>query len=394
MPTADPTAIIPILKEMYEGPIAKQIQDETVLTQRIESSNKGVVHKAGGKFVDFPVLVGRNQGISFRKSGEDLGDPGRARLQEVNVPLFYGYGRTRLAGQIFEIAESSTQAFVDAVDNEMTVLKDSVAKDQNRIFYGDGTGTLATISVTANSATQTVYDAYWLEIDAIVDVMDAAGTKIGTAVTVTAVDYINNTVTLSGSVNATANTHFIVRQGDYDSAQQREPSGLARITNNAINLHGLNDARWKAVSTALNGSLSESAMIKMCDDIRRNGGKVSAIFTSLGVRRAYFNLLVQQRRQNDTADFSGGFKGLAFNYGAKNIPVMEDPDCPEGRMYFLTESDMRIYHTKDWHFEDKTGAMFVQVANKDAYDVMMKRYFEMAVRRRNGIGVLTGVTPN
>jgi hypothetical protein len=276
----------------------------------------------------------------------------------------------------------------------MSVLRESTSKDQNRIFYGDGTGTLATISATANSATQTVTDAYWLEIDAVVDVMDAAGTKIGTGLSVLDVDYNANTVVLSGAVNATASTHFIVRAGNYDTATQREPSGMARITNNSINLHGLTDGRWKAVNTALNGPLSEAAMIKVCDDIRRNGGKVSAIFTSLGVRRAYFNLLVQQRRQNDTAEFSGGFRGLAFNYGAKTIPVMEDPDCPEGRMYFVTESDMRIYHTKDWHFEDKTGSMFVQVPNKDAFDVLMKRYFEMGTRRRNGQGVLTGVTPN
>lgn len=394
MPNVNTSSITPILKELYEGPIQSQIQDEMILTARIESTNKGVVQKAGGKYVDFPVVVGRNQGISFRAENEDLGEPGRARMKEVSVPLYYGYGRVRIQGQLFEIAETDTQAFINAVDNEMDTLKDSVKKDQNRIYYGDGTGTLATITATATSATQTVNDAYWLEVDAVVDVMNAAGTKIGTALTVTDVDYTANTVVLSGSVAATANTHFIVRAGNYDTATQREPSGLARITNNAVNLHGLNDSRWKAVTVAHNNALSESVMIKMCDDIRRNGGMVSAIFTSFGVRRAYFNLLSQQRRQTDPVTLKGGFSGLPFNYGAKIIPIVEDPDCPEGRMYFVTEKDLRVYHTKDWHFEDKTGSMFVQVPNKDAFDLLMKRYFEMGTRRRNGMGVLTGVTPN
>lgn len=394
MPNANLTSITPILKELYEGPICKNIQNETVLTQRMVTSNKGVTHKAGGKYVDFPILVGRNQGISFRQENEDLGNPGRARMKEVNVPLFYGYGRTRIQGQLFELAENDAQAFVNAVDNEMEVLKESVAKDQNRIYYGDGTGLLATITVTANSATQTVDDAYWLEIDAEVDVMNAAGTKIGTGVTITAVDYDANTVTFSASVNATANTHFIVRAGNYDTATQREPSGLARITNNSVNLHGLNDPSWKANVDALNGNLSETRMIKMCDSIRRKGGKVSAIFTSLGVRRSLFNLYTQQRRFNGSMEFGGGFKALPFQYGTSDIPVVEDPDCPSGRMYFLTESDMRVYHSQDWHFEDKTGSMFVQVSNKDAYDCFMKRYFEMATRRRNGQGVMTGITEN
>lgn len=394
MPNANLTSITPILKELYEGPICKNVQNETVLTQRLVTSNKGVTHKAGGKYVDFPVLVGRNQGISFRAENEDLGNPGRARMKEVNVPLFYGYGRVRIQGQLFELAENDAQAFVNAVDNEMEVLKESVSKDQNRIYYGDGTGRLATISVTANSATQTVDDAYWLEIDAEVDVMNAAGTKIGTALTITSVDYDTNVIVLSGSVNATANTHFIVRAGNYDTATQREPSGLGRITDNTVNLHGLNDPYWKANVDALNGNLSETRMIKMCDSIRRKGGKVSAIFTSLGVRRSLFNLYTQQRRFNGSMEFGGGFKALPFQYGTSDIPVVEDPDCPSGRMYFLTESDMRVYHSQDWHFEDKTGSMFVQVSNKDAYDCFMKRYFEMATRRRNGQGVMTGINEN
>jgi len=121
VPNANLTSITPILKEMYEGPIAENVQNETVLTQRIVTSNKGVTQKAGGKYVDFPVLVGRNQGIAFRQENEDLGEPGRARMKEVNVPLFYGYARARLQGQLFELANNNTQSFVDAIDNEMVV---------------------------------------------------------------------------------------------------------------------------------------------------------------------------------------------------------------------------------------------------------------------------------
>ncbi len=142
---------------------------------------------------------------------EALGDPGRIRTTEVHVGLYYGYARARLSGQLFEIAETNPQSFASAVELEMQGLKDSAKKDQTRIFYGDGTGKLAVISATATSATQTVYDATWLEVDAIVDVMNSSGTKIGTGLTVSSVDYDTNTVVLSASVAATADTHFIVR---------------------------------------------------------------------------------------------------------------------------------------------------------------------------------------
>lgn len=393
MPNVNISSISPILKVHYEGPIAKNIQDETVLTARIESSSKGVTHRAGGKYVDFPILVGKNQGISFRAENETLGAPGRSRSKEVQVPLYYGYGRARIQGQIFEIAESDMDAFVEAVDNEMSVLKMSVGKDQNRIFYGSGTGNLATIASTGTLNTVTVDDAYWLEIDAVVDVVTiSTGAVVAATRNITAVDYQANTVTFDGAAAAvTAGLQMFTRAGNYAAGTQREPSGLARMADNTVNLFGVNDPVWKANTLALNSNLSEVAMIKRCDAVRKSGGKVSAIFTSLGVRLAYFNLLVQQRRQNNTVEFKGGFRGLPFIYGANELPVVEDPDCPAGRMYFVPEKEMRVYHTKDWHFEDKTGSMFVQVADTDAYDVLIKRYFEMGIRRRNGLGALTGI---
>jgi len=399
MVNVNTTSITPILKVIYEEPIAKQVQYETVLTQRIASTNKGVTQKAGGRYVDFPVLVGKNQGISFRAENETLGDFGRARLKEVQVPLYSGYGRTRIQGQLFEIAETDVQAFANAVDNEFEVLKKSVAKDQNRIFYGTGTGQIAILTDSVASATHTVDDAYWLEVDALVDVVVAATGVFatgGASVSIIAVDYTLNTVTFSGSVTTTGSgNQIITRQGNWNLATvvaQREPSGLARMADNTVNLFGLTDPVWKANTVALNGPISETVIIGLLDGCRRVGGKPSVMFCSLGVRRAYFALLTQQRRFQGTMDFSGGFSGLKFSYAGKDMPLVEDPDCPRGRLYAVPESEMRVYHTKDWHFEEKTGSMFVQVPNTDAFDVLMKRYFELGLRQRNGLGALTGIS--
>jgi len=399
MVNVNTTSITPILKVIYEEPIAKQVQYETVLTQRIASTNKGVTQKAGGRYVDFPVLVGKNQGISFRAENETLGDFGRARLKEVQVPLYSGYGRTRIQGQLFEIAETDVQAFANAVDNEFEVLKKSVAKDQNRIFYGTGTGQIAILTDSVASATHTVDDAYWLEVDALVDVVVAASGVFatgGASVSIIAVDYVLNTVTFSGSVTTTGSgNQIITRQGNWNLATvvaQREPSGLARMADNTVNLFGLTDPVWKANTVALNGPISETVIIGLLDGCRRVGGKPSVMFCSLGVRRAYFALLTQQRRFQGTMDFSGGFSGLKFSYAGKDMPLVEDPDCPRGRLYAVPESEMRVYHTKDWHFEEKTGSMFVQVPNTDAFDVLMKRYFELGLRQRNGLGALTGIS--
>ena len=238
-----------------------------------------------------------------------------------------------------------------------------------------------------------------MEIDAQVDVLTIATSAFATGGqtnTIAGVDYINNTVTFGVSVTSTGSgLQMITRAGNYNGQNgiaQREPSGLARMADNTVNLFGLNDPIWKANTVALNGPISEAVLLNLLDGCRRTGGKPSVMFTSLGVRRAYFALLTQQRRFQGTMEFSGGFSGLKFNYAGKDMPLVEDPDCPRGRVYAVPEKDMRVYHTKDWHFEEKTGSMFVQVPNMDAFDVLMKRYFELGLRTRNGLGALTGVS--
>lgn len=132
-------------------------------------------------------------------------------------------------------------------------------------------------------------------------------------------------------------------------------------------------------------------MIKMCDTLRTKGGRPSVIFTDLGTRRAYFNLLTTQRRFTGTKTFDGGFQGLAFNYGDE-IPVVEDVDAPAGKMWFIKEDTFKIYRRKPWYWEDKDGNTWKWVKDYDAFEAMMKQYWEFATDRRNVNGVMTGIT--
>jgi hypothetical protein len=134
--------------------------------------------------------------------------------------------------------------------------------------------------------------------------------------------------------------------------------------------------------------LSEGLMIETADAARTKGGKTTVIFTGLGVRRAYFNLLVQQRRYTDTKEFAGGFTGLAFNYGTE-VPVVEDLDCRPNKMYFVDEKAMKIYRNREWHWGDTDGTVLKWVGGYDAWEGFMKQYSELGTTRRNGHAVLT-----
>lgn len=428
MPTqATLSTVNALTKEIYQGKIRDQLYSEVIGLKRIERSSDGVTSEVGGKYVTFPVRVTRNAGIGYREEDETLQDPGAQGYKRVNVGLKYGYGRVRLTGQVMDLAETNPQSFASTLDREMSGLKDDLQRDSARIFYGDGSGAFATITdtpVAAASVTYTVDNVqpFFGQIGAVLDIVlasantpDAAHptyvdpngtdpallnapiygtlTKVNTVpLVLTAVDAANSTVTLTGqggNAPTGAANQLITRAGNYG----REPYGLGALVGTA-KIFNLDDPIWQSVMNNNGGTpraLSEGLMIKMTDDVRVNGGKTSLILTSLGVRRAYFALLTQQRRYVNTKEFTGGLTGLAFNNGAE-IPVVDDPDAPKNKMWFLDESAFKVYRDKDWSWLDTDGGIWKWVQDKDAFQAVMKQYWQIGLDRRNSQGLLSDIT--
>lgn len=386
-----------ILKEIYEPRIREQLQNHLKTSKRIEQTSEGVTSEVGGKYVVFPIHVKRNHGIGARLEMEELpvaGNQGYARAQ---VGLSYQYGSIRLSGQSMELAQSNFQAFASVLDQEVNGVQTDLAKDYNRQIYGTSVGALGVVTGVNATVTVPMTNTQYMEVGMVVDIYNAAGNTLKTAaagVTVTAVTK-NTSITLSAAPGtATAATDIVVRHGSLN----REMIGLEQIVDDTTTLFNINPATepvWKSVinsNAGVNRALSESLMIKMVDDIYTNGGNTTAIFTTLGVRRSYFNLLVQQRRYCDTKDFEGGFKGLAFTTDNGEIPLISDVDCQPNRMYFLNEKEFKLYRESDWSFMDRDGNKWQRVIGYDAYDATLYKYCQLGTHRRNSHGLIEDVT--
>jgi hypothetical protein len=393
------TTVNAITKEIYGPRVVDQLENEVTLTKRIEKTSQGTSSDVGGKYVTFPLKVRRNTGISYRAEMAALGPAGQQGWNSVRVPLRYGYGRVQMSGQTMELVNTNYQAFASAMTEEMDGLKTDLAKDTNRILWGNGLGVLATIAAaTGPLATVDVGggfdDVKYLDLDMLVDVTDAAGVPVanGTARTISAINETTGVITFSGAANLTVVVGgLIVRSGNYGL----EPQGLTSLVSNSatalFNLSNTTEPLWSSTVDAAGGALSESRMIAMCDTLRQKGGKPSAIFTDVGTRRAYFNLLTTQRRFTDTKSFDGGLRGLTFAYDDE-IPVVTDIDAPAGKMWFLKEDTFKIYRSKPWYWEDRDGGVWKWVTGYDAFEALMKQYWEFAIDRRNVNGVMTGIT--
>ena len=407
------TSVTAILKEVYEGPISDQLVNDVIGLKRIERTSEGVTSELGGKYVVFPLRIGRNAGIGARNELEVLPSPGQQGYNAGRVSLKYLYGSCRISGQTFELADSNFQAFASAADLELSGLKSDLLKDQNRQFYGTGMGVLGTATATNAANTFPVLagtGAKYFEVGQAVDIVD--GTTLAVAFptgptvkasnrVITAINAATGAITFSGAVVSTAVGDIMVRTGSV----RREVTGLASVVNDTGALYNIDPATenyWKASVEANAGSLrplSEGLMIYTIDRARQQGGHVSVGFCGLGVRRAYFELLVQTRRTTNTQDFDGGFKGLAFSTDQGDVPIVVDTDCTDNTLWFPDEKQIKFYREHEWKFMERDGSMWQRVVavggvagNYDAYEATMFQYAEMGTHKRNAHAVLKDLT--
>ena len=388
-----------ILKEIYEGNINDQLNDERTTIKRLERTAEGTSTDAvGGKYVTFPVRVSRNTGISYRAENTQLGPAGRQGLKAAQETLRYGYGRTYLTGQLIDLADSNKQAFSSAMDIEMDGLKDDIRRDENQIAYGhvDGiVGTRARATAASAGTTITVDSTQLLEEGMLINITDSAGVAVsGGAAAGLSITAINSdtSITVNAAVAGVIIGSYISRAGNYAN----EPYGLNRIVDSSGSLHGLDPAttsKWKSVEDSTTTTLTEMAMGKVIDDIRRSGGNIpTVIFASLGFRRTYQNLMMSLRRYNEPKSFAGGLVGLSFMYGGKDLPLVDDVDAPAKTAFFIHEPDIKIWRDKEWHWQDKDGSVLKWVKDYDAWEALMKQYWQMGTHQRNSHGKMTNIT--
>lgn len=385
-----------ILKEIYEPRIREQLQNWQKTSKRIEQTSEGVTSEVGGKYVVFPIHTKRNHGIGSRMEMEALPVAQNQSYARAQVTLAYAYGAVRLSGQSMELAQTNFQAFASVLDEELSGIQKDLAKDFNRQIYGTSVGALATVTGANATVTVPCTNTQYLEVGMFIDIYNAAGSTLKTAsgATIVSISKNVNFVLDVAPGTATAATDIVVRRGSLN----REIIGLSQIVDDVAPLFGLDPAVepiWKSVINANGGTnraLSESLMIKMVDDVYTNGGNTTAIFTTLGIRRSYFNLLNQQRRYSNTTEFEGGFKGLAFTTDNGDIPVISDVDCQPNRMYFMNEKELKIYRESDWSFMDRDGSKWSRVSGFDAYDATLYKYHQLGTHRRNSHGIIKDVT--
>ena len=380
------------LKSYYLEAVSEQLNGSVnPFLAQIKKTSENV----WGKEVKQLAIHGINGGIGAGTEDGNLPTARGNRYAQFTSTLKNLYGTIEISDKAIRASENNSGAFVSLLNQEMEGLIKASSFNLGRMLFGDGSGVLAAVT-TANGGSVFTLDtvAPFME-GMIVDFRTSAGVAIegATEREIIEVNRASKTIKVSGTALTSSTvpaTSVISVHGSYNN----EITGLAAIFNDSVTtLYGVTKSTntWiKPKVKAQSGAITEAAIQSVLDSIEEAGGEqANLIITSFGVRRAFINLLSQNKRTVDSIDLAGGFKALSYN----GIPVIADRFCPAGTMYILNTKDFTLNELCDWQWlTDDDGKVLRQVPGKPVYTATLVKYAELMCTRPYAQGVLKNIT--
>lgn len=397
-----------VLKDRYLGPLNRQLNDE-VLVHQILGLDKANIDLDGNRAV-VPVHKNRSTGIGARLENETLPASSKQSYDKAVFDLTYQYGRAEFSGQAIQKTKTDAGAFIRVISEELDKLRDDLALDQARQVYGDGTARIVALADTATSATHTIasaepIDKGFLYPGMLVDV----GTQANPVLKLTAdaiVSVSGTTVVFTTSFTAAATDYIFRASNAAASSVSKEIDGLQKLVSTAANTVGGIDAStaanayWDNGRTNVAGAVSLSQMMIDTNKLNAKGAKNSDLvaLTTPGIARRLFetsDFKSNVRFVDDSAgsmQLKSGFEKLAFSAGSGTYTLVMDRLAPWGSVFFVDKSRLKVFSPGGWDFLSRDGLTIRWVSDKDAFQAVLFRYYNLGTGRRNTSHVQYGIT--
>lgn len=399
-----------ILKDLYVGPIIKQLNYKTYMLDQVKRDSNSLDHT--GRRAIWPLQRNRNRGRGSRGDAGILPVAGIEEDVDAIIPIRYHYWAIEVSDAAIEASRSNEGAFVRILERETKAVPQNAKKDLNHQLFGVGGGVRAMVSA-AEAIGQTVLSVdsiQYLYIGDTVDVRKVSdGTLAGTGVITTRDPTPGaQTITLSAALTAAAdNTYGVYLSGSRNN-EIDTMRALSATTGNTF--HGINrasagnaifDPKVIPLATAPATALAvEDNFERLADAVGSTGqGEVETFVTSRGIRRRLANQYQSQKRFNDAraVQVHGGYTAIMVN----EIPVVFDDDCPKGFVFAFDrdayrwfeqsspkwlEQDGQVLHLKD---ASTAGAGTVTGEKQAVWQGWFKWYSNFACIAPNRTGALT-----
>jgi len=296
-------------------------------------------------------------------------------------------------------ADADDEAFVNIVVDALDMAKERLLKDENRQFFGLGTGLMASpaATVASDAVSFLVNSAQYLRPNMVIDIFNGA-TKTVDSRRISSVDKVANRIVFATSIGAALNvTSEIVKENIRDSAPTdgKEMMGLRGIVDDGTDLTTFEnlDASalpvWRARRiAAASANLTSDLLQRLLDDVEVLGGICPDMLVMHNIqRRKYLDIVVPQKRYMD-GKMDAGHSKLSFN----GIDLFLDVDCQTDTVYALTKKHLQKYELEALGMGRHDGSdTFLRAINQDSFQAYWRHYANFGSDKRNAHGKITGL---
>ena len=361
------------MRTVYEEKIREQINLNHVVRKFRKQNKDEVTWQGNAVFVHLHSK--RNySGVKSTGEGQGLGVAGNQSYAGLTIPIRDIKGRFGVTREVIEASNKGLKgAAAPALTREMEGLTEDIERQLNRQLFGFGSGTLATITTGANSATQTlsnpggvsgtVNTARFVKPGMYVAITDSTGATIRDVQQVTASSNSSSNMTLANAVNTT--TGDLVSIGTITGAGTKYSSfglemmgllGIVDQTTYVSSIFGIDRSQaansffLSGLSTSV-GQISEDFLYRKIHNqwIDVSGVKVDTFFCHPSLEREYYKLTQADRRYQG-ADLNNPDAGVDMNAKPMFGHIAEwvaDKDGPYGTLIAVASDNLFVIYLNE-----------------------------------------------
>ena len=375
------------LKSVYLGVISNQINLKTNAFFAMINKSDAAIY---GKEVIKTTSYGLTGGIVAGSETATLPTAYSPTRIQFKTELKNLYATLSISDKALRTGSYSSGAFVNLLQDEMQNLITSSAFNLSRMLYGDGTGYLATASVSNNVVT---YDSVRNLVEGMKVDIYSGSTRMYQGILITKVDRENKMVSFETSCTVNNGNNLYAT-----NSRDNEITGIKRLFDTSSSnstLYGINRINYtwlypysKTNSPAVN--ISDSIIQSALNTIEeKSGNAIDFISVSGDVRSAYQTYLFNQRRNIDIITLEGGFRSISYC----GIPVVYERFVEDGGMYLLNTKDFNLYQLCDWSWiEGEDGNILIPSTSNPSYSATLVKYCELMCDKPGAQGRILGIT--
>lgn len=392
------TSAAGIIKRVYGDYVSQQQNLKHRAIDEITKSAKK--YNAGGEGFFGSINKYGNESVGAINETESFRTIDDETYDQFKVSPKVLVGPAEFSGLLAKAADQDEESFANAVVDLLDMTKERLLKDENRQFYGLGTGLLANPAgnVASNVTSFSVTSAQYLRANMVIDIFNGS-TKTIDSKRISDVDKANNVVYFATSIatGSLITTDALVKENIRDSAPTdgKEMIGLRGIVDDGTdlttfeNISAAANRVWRSVRTdASSANLTSDMLQRLLDDVTTLGGESpDTLIMHPKQRRKYLDIVVPQKRYMD-GKMDAGFQKLEFN----GIELWLDIDCQDDVVYAIKKSLIEKYEVAPMALGNHDGSdNFLRLSNQDVFQAYWRHYCNFGTEKRNAHGKIVSL---